>query len=214
MKKLIPIFILIFILAIPSKGQTPDTLKVGKKYLIGNNTPVETQFILGPELKIAQLLDGTGIYTGFKGAIVINHKFAVGLTGGGFVKDPEFQGPNTSGEMTSLNIINGYGGLYLDYFLPSKSPIHISFPTTFGLGIIAITQDNQTASSLKDMEIVESDEYYVFEPSINADIYITKFLALGIGGGYRVAFHEKVDRLTASDLSGFSLNISIKVGSF
>jgi len=39
-------------------------------------------------------------------------------------------------------------------------------------------------------------------------------LALGIGGGYRLAFHEKVVRLTASDLSGFTLNISIKVGSF
>ncbi len=212
MKKLIPVLLLIFILALPSYGQ--DTLSVKRKYLFGNNNPVETKLMLGPELKIAQLLDGTGIYTGVKGAIVFNHTFAIGLTGGAFVKDPEFQGLNTRGEIATLNIINGYGGLYFNYFLPSKLPVHISFPTTLGMGVVAITQQNQSATNLKDMEVVESDEYYVFEPSVNADIYITNFLALGIGGSYRVAFHEQLMRLSASDLSGFSLNISLKVGSF
>ena len=214
MKKIIHLFILIIILAIPFRGQCQDTLKVKKSYLIGSNNPVETQFILGPELKISQLLNGTGIYTGVKGAIIFNHKFALGLTGGGFVKDPEFQGLSTQGVLTNLNIINGYGGLYLDYFLPSKSFIHISFPTTLGLGIVAISQENQTVSGLEDMELVESNDYYVFEPSLNADIYITNFLVLGIGGGYRIAFHEHLERLSAGDLSGFTLNISLKVGSF
>lgn len=214
MKKLIPLIILTILLIKPFNGYSQDTLKVKKSYLLGNNNPVETQFMFGPELKVSQLLDGTGIYTGFKGAIIFNHRFALGLTGGGFVKDPELQGLNTQGEIASLNIIDGYGGLYLDYFLPSKSFIHISFPTTLGLGVVAISQENQNPSNLKDMEIVESDDYYVFEPSINADIYITNFLVLGIGGGYRIAFHEQLQRLSASDLSGFTLNINLKFGSF
>ena len=127
MKKLIPLFIIIILLTMPFKGYSQDTLKLKKSYLLGNNNPVETQFMFGPELKVAQLLDGTGIYTGFKGAIIFNHRFALGLTGGGFVKDPELLGLNTQGEIASLNIITGYGGLYLDYFLPSKSFVHISF---------------------------------------------------------------------------------------
>jgi hypothetical protein len=55
---------------------------------------------------------------------------------------------------------------------------------------------------------------FVIEPSLLAELNVTNFLRLAVGGGYRFATGVELSGLTNADLSGVSVSVNLKFGSF
>jgi hypothetical protein len=58
------------------------------------------------------------------------------------------------------------------------------------------------------------DKLFIITPIIEAEMNITRFLRIGIGGSYRIAAFADNDILSASDLSGPGVNLAFKFGWF
>lgn len=203
MKKLILVIILFSLVKILYAQEN-------NKYVFNSSSKIKTTSFLGPELKVSKLIEGYQLYAGVKGAIVFNDKIAIGLAGGGFVTEEVFPGLDDMGEPAYLNTIVGYGGFYVDYIVPMNSPVVISFPMLFGAGGVALFVSDEVT----DEEMVEGGVFIIYEPAVNMEVNITRFLRMGMGVGYRFAFRGDMDRISARDMSNFTLNWNIKFGSF
>lgn len=184
------------------------------KYIFSSSSDVKTSLFLGPELKVSKLIENYQLYTGLKGGIIFNDKIALGLAGGGFVTEEVFQGLNDLGQEAYLNTISAYGGFYIDYFIPTESPVVISFPMLVGVGGVALFSAIKVDNVVYDEEMVEGGVFFIYEPAISADVNLTKFLRAGLGIGYRFAFKGDMDRVSARDYSALTFNLNIKFGSF
>ena len=184
------------------------------KYVFNNSSDIKSALFLGPELKVSRLIEGYQLYTGIKGAILFNDKIAIGLTGGGFVTEEVFVGLNDMGEETYLNTIMGYGGFYVDYIIHTESPVLISFPMLIGAAGVALFSKQAVGNLVADEEMVEGGVFFIYEPAVNMEVNITRFLRMGLGIGYRFAVRGDMDRVSAQDLSDITLNWNIKFGSF
>ncbi|MBN2347641.1 MAG: hypothetical protein JXJ22_02320 [Bacteroidales bacterium] len=182
------------------------------QFIFKNSKPVDISLFLGPEVKFTHLINGFGAYAGVKAAILFNNSFALGLAGGGFVTETVFDGPTRDGVIDGLNTIMGYGGFYLDYIIPSKMPFQISFPTLIGAGGVVLFE--KSTEALRDEKMVEGGVFLIIEPAVNLEMNVSKFFRPGIGVGYRLAFRGDMDRLAPKDVSGLSVNLNFKFGSF
>jgi hypothetical protein len=179
-----------------------------------NNDDIEYGFFLGPELKVAPMIEGYQLYSGIKGAMIFNNTFALGLAGGGFITEIVFEGLNDLGEEALLNTVIAYGGFYLDYIVPSRLPVQVSFPNLLGVAGVTLFSSVHGSPTGQDEEMVEGGVFFIYEPALNLEFNLTNFLRIGFGGGYRLAVKGDMDRLSASDMSDVTFNFSIKFGSF
>jgi hypothetical protein len=207
MKKLIlTIILLSFILLISAQ--------VNNKYIFGNSADVKTTLALGPVLKVSRLIEGYQLYTGIKGTMLFNDKIGFGLAGGGFVTEEVFRGLNDLGQEADLNTIMAYGGFNFDYILHTNSPVSISFQMLLGAAGVVLFSQEPGANGVSDEEMVEGGVFFIYEPSINLELNIARFLRMGLGVGYRFAFKGDMDRVSRKDLSDLTFNCSFLLGSF
>jgi hypothetical protein len=207
MKKLILIFILLSFIKLTFTQEN-------NKYIFSSSSDIKSTLFLGPELKISKLIDNYQLYTGLKVAILFNDKIAFGLAGGGFVTEEVFNGLNDLGEEAALNTISGYGGFYIDYIIPTESPVMISFPMLIGVAGIALFTPQEVNNLITDDRLIEGGVFFIYEPAVNAEVNITGFLRMGMGIGYRFAVRGDMDRVSARDFSAFTFNWNFKFGSF
>lgn len=133
------------------------------------------------------------------GGIIIND-FIIGGYGIGLANTLLFD--NTAEEISF-----GHGGFWLGYqFMPNKM-IHAVIQTQLGWG-------NLNSKDHMGVLIDNVDKLFIFTPSLEAEMNITRFLRLSIGGSYRVATLVNNDILSAGDLSGPGVNLSFKFGWF
>jgi hypothetical protein len=184
------------------------------RYVFNSKSELKYSLFLGPELKVSRMIEGYQLYTGIKGAILLNDKIVFGLSGGGFVTETIFMSLNDQGDESILNTIMGYGGFYLDYIIPSRLPVQVSFPTVIGAAGVALFSKLKTNGVIADEEMVEGGVFFIYEPGINLEVNLTKFLRMGFGAGYRLAVKGDMDRVSARDLSDFTFNWNLKFGFF
>ena len=70
-----------------------------------DNNEIDYGFFLGPEIKVAPMIEGYQVYSGIKAAMIFNERIAFGLAGGGFVTETVFEGLNDLGEEGLLNTV-------------------------------------------------------------------------------------------------------------
>lgn len=184
------------------------------EYIFNSKSDIEYDFFLGPECKVAPMIEGIQVYSGLKAAMILNNKIALGVSGGGFITETLFEGLNDRGEPATLNTIMAYGGFYFDFIIPSRMPVQISFPTLLGVSGVTLFSSIHDSLYRADEEMVEGGVFFIYEPTINLELNITKFMRVGFGGGYRLAFRGDMDRLSAQDLSDITFNFNVKFGSF
>jgi hypothetical protein len=184
------------------------------KHLFGNNRPVEWSFFLAPEVKYSTLFDVGVLYGGLKGALLINHHYAFGLSFGSFLTEALTSGAGATGEKTDLNEVMMYGGFYLDYVTAFNSPVQISFPTLIGGGGILLLEkaEPDPISGIVDERLVEVGVFFVIEPAINLEINLTRLIRIGLGGGYRFIFNSDLERFSDHDLTAPTVNLNVKIG--
>lgn len=150
-----------------------------------------------------------------EGAVIIDHALTLGGGGCGITTPisaakygPWPQDPNQ--KMTF-----GYGGAIIRYHLFSNSAINLGVGALVGAGGLVIGIYNENADPGSDsFTNKRSEAVFVFEPQVGGYANMTRWLRLGVTGGYRITSSVHMQGLSAGDLSSPTLGGVLQIGWF
>ena len=154
-------------------------------------------------------IDGKDAFLmGARGSWIIDHSFAIGFGGNGFVNNVNYN--NWRDNDLDYNLAGGYGGLYLEPILMPRLPVHISIPVLFGVGAVAQVEDHEDWT----YDDSRSDVFLVFEPSVELEFNMTRHLRLAGTIGYR--FTSKIEMIDTNPdiMEGANIGLIMKFGKF
>jgi hypothetical protein len=151
------------------------------------------------------------------GGWYINHRW---LIGAGFAATTNtVRVPEQFSAQPGVNMSYGYGqaGLMTEYVFGSDKAVHVAVQLFAGSGFTFQYQpfgfdgDDWNNSTAHD-----HDENYfaVAEPGVKIEVNVFRWLRLCPGISYRMTFESEGKGLSDDDLSGTSLNMTIKIGRF
>jgi hypothetical protein len=157
-------------------------------------------------------LDGKDAFMmGARGSWIIDHSFAIGLGGCGFVNDLNHH--HWMDNDLTYNLAGGYGGIYLEPIIGPRLPVHISFPVLFGVGgITNIANGNWENNWMFDNG--NEDEFLIMEPAVELEFNMTRHMRLAGSFGYRFTSDIEMDNTNPDVLEGFNVGIVLKFGKF
>jgi hypothetical protein len=224
MKKLVILLIAIVFLApqvFAQEEELEEKEKVSKKDLDQQSDEMQTLFgkrksnggYGAISIGYSAIDNRHALHFGARGAWVIQHSFAIGFGGTGFLNEYHYD-VNLDQDVF---LTGGYGGLYLEPIIFPKLPVHISFPILIGAGGISFVSYND---EYYDANFVEDYEaFLIIEPGIDLELNLTRFMRLGLGVTYRLptAFEfasTPGNSVNSQSLRGVSYNVTFKFGSF
>lgn len=162
-------------------------------------------------LSYTQIDSKDAFMMGARGSWIIDHSFAIGLGGCGFINDVNYHGWLNND--LDNNLAGGYGGIYLEPIIAPRLPVHISIPVLLGIGAITNIEDHRDWENWT-LDDSDNDVYLVFEPAVELEFNMTRHLRLAGSLGYR--FTSKIDiRNTNPDiLEGTNVGLIFKFGRF
>lgn len=101
----------------------------------------------------------------------------------------------------------GHGGFLTGFTLMGNKAIHPTFNMLIGFGNISIYDDFNNTSDT-------SDGLLVFEPGVQIELNLTKFMRLGVGASYRLVSSVDIEGYEDQDFSGVSGQLAFKFGWF
>ncbi|MCO5250076.1 MAG: hypothetical protein M9949_01495 [Candidatus Kapabacteria bacterium] len=173
-----------------------------------------------PEFKLSEVNGEFALYLGGRGGVIINNSFIIGLAGYGVVTSHELENYHISGYADSSAYLRvGYGGLYLGYTINPHKVVHITTGLIIGGGGALYTRayahhEDDYESRNKQKFTYESSPFMVIEPSIGAELNITKFMRFEVGASYKIISYVELPVTKNSDISGLSGYITFKFGKF
>ena len=166
-----------------------------------------------PVVKFTNFKGEFAVMAGGYGGWLINHSFLLG--GGGYGLATQHHLASSSGsEIFPDNgrIEFGYGGGILEYIFSPKAVIHSTISLLIGGGAVSVGQHWEDYTNW--MHGYQADGVFVLEPSLNVELNVTTFFRVNAGGSYRYVSGVSTAGLTNADLSGASINLALKFGSF
>jgi hypothetical protein len=170
-------------------------------------------------------LQGNDTYLmGARGGWLIDHHFTIGLAGVGFISDHNYSDMLPENEYPynpKLNLAGGYGGLFLEAILFPNYPVHLNIPVIIGAGGVSyvLSQDYyadpyNNGKHYYDGSSFDSDAFFVFEPGLEIELNLIKFMRFALGGSYRYTSQIDLYKTSGKMLRGFNGYFSLKFGKF
>lgn len=184
----------------------PSLVQAQDETLFGNG-PRDIGGFGGPIYRITKLSGETMAMIGGGGGVIINRRFIFGGMGIGGTNhvDAIIEGAPVRGEMDF-----GYGGVTLGLVSRPSKLVHATYGLTIGAGGISVWPDD-----LRPRNPSDSTEYFgIAEPLVGVELNVTKWMRLGVVGGYRFVFGAEVPKLADDNLSGASGSLVFKFGRF
>jgi len=183
----------------------------GPPLLFGHN--VEVGGYGGIDTSYAHMFGRDGALVGLQGAILINHRLSLGGAWYGWANP--LSGPDTL-DGDAQHFQTGYGGVSLHYsFFFDRSPVYLTVGALIGGGAIALERDNDSGfGDVSDGDRYHHDLFAIVQPDIAVHANLTRWMRVGVTGGYR--FTSGVARLgfDNSDLNGFMVGGQLQFGRF
>lgn len=151
------------------------------------------------------------IVMGARGAWIINHSFALGLGGYGFINDINYDNPFNND--LDYNLAGGYGGLILEPILAPRLPVHLSFPVLFGVGGVAYVEHHNNWDYWWDSDN-NSDVFWVVEPAVELEFNMTRYFRMAATASYRFTSNINMQNTDPEILNGFNVGMVFKFGKF
>ncbi|NJM17212.1 MAG: hypothetical protein HC896_19155 [Bacteroidales bacterium] len=145
-----------------------------------------------------------------RGAVILNHGLAIGLSGTGFITAE----PYIENETGDYYLAGGYGGLLIEPILFPKFPIHLALPVTGGFGGLQEGIDNDLNPNEIDLIPGETSLFMYVEPGLEMELNVTRFFRLAFGGYYRHTTAIDISNVPANVLNGFSGAVTLKSENF
>ena len=159
----------------------------------------------GPVWKMGLINGHLGLFSGGRGGWIINHIFVIG--GGGYsqVLDVETDYVSVNEKPLYLNV--SYGGFEMEYIHQSDKLIHWTIHMMIGSGKVKLKEHNPN-------EAVETDNFFMIEPSFNVDMNISTWFRIELRVSYRLAMGVDLTGIGSSDICGPSGLVILKFGDF
>lgn len=158
-------------------------------------------------------IDGQdALISGVRGAVIIDHSLAIGLGGYGFVNNLDYH-TYINNDLSEYTIAGGYGGIFIEPIIAGTSPVHLSFPVLFGIGGVALVDDNnyRWEHSFYD---VDNDVFFVVEPAVELEFNFTRFFRTALTASYRHTSNLELYETDPDVLRGFNFGMTFKFGKF
>jgi hypothetical protein len=157
---------------------------------------------------------GNGVLlSGLEAGWIVNHRFVLGAAGYGLatqnVRNPGTPLRDSKGRAPVVEL--GYGGVTFGYVPQPMKLVHLTFQALIGGG--GLTYDTQDIAGMRP-EDAPADAFFVAEPSVQAELNVTRFFRIGVGGGYRFVSGASLDGLRDRDLRGAAVSLTFKLGKF
>jgi hypothetical protein len=172
---------------------------VGETSLVGQTRSIGGYAGLSP--RYTRLAGRDGFVMNIEAAVLLNRRFAVGLTAGGGISGKI----DDQGQRLGI----GYAALLARYhFLCDRSAFCFSVGASAGAG--GVERDASDDSDSAGHE--PGDALFLFEPQVAGHLNVTRFLRLGVDAGYRLV--AGADRFAGSDLAGPTAGAHVQLGWF
>lgn len=155
------------------------------------------------------MLGQPALLTGGRGGWVINHSIVLG---GGFyslINDIETRYVDPLNGRTMIMNLN-CGGLEFEYIYPSTEYIHASVLMFLGGGGVKYRARDESIPYTS----LYGGSFLVWEPQLNAELNLSRFLHIGVGISYRFIRNTNYFELNNEDLSGFTTVLTLKYGNY
>jgi hypothetical protein len=148
-----------------------------------------------------------GVLTGIEGALLLDHRLAIGFTGYGWGNQQRLP---ASQDQFREYMHFAYGGLLVRYhvYVPN-SPVYFSAAAVVGGGLVGLT-DTWNGDLHRD----NTDGFFMFEPMLGVHVNFTRWMRMGVDAGYRLTSGIGKFGFTGSDFNGVSLGGNIGFGWF
>jgi hypothetical protein len=188
---------------VPTTDDDPQTLFGPDSFLRHSG------WYVAPSFGMTGALGHVGYLTGLRGAWVMNRTFAIGLAANGFGGNVLHS--DSLATDVDRRMAGGYGGVLLQYNVAPDRLVHGFVDSTIGGGAACYDTDDANRSE----SCPSAAAFFVFEPSANVEVNVTKFMRVAVGGGYRLALSDTMNKgLASSDLSGFLARANLEFGEF
>ncbi len=181
------------------------------KTLFGGNH--SNGFYISYDMGMSMVNDNEMFETGGRLAWIIDHSFALGLFGSGFVSTSDFD-KLIDGKNTNLTLGGGYGGLLFEPIIAPKQPIHLSFPIMLGVGGAGYDSYNYNNTTYDYWGSSRTDAFTVLRVGAEVELNLVRFIRMAVGVGYRHVYGFNIEGFKHDDLDGLSGNITFKFGKF
>lgn len=197
----------------PDSYEGPRPLLGGKKVKVGGYGGVGAAYtrFMGRDSGLVSL----------EGALLLDHRLSFGLAGYGFTRTPS--GPDAA-DGSQRQFGAGYGGLAVRYSVFGSWPVYGTFGLVLGAGAVSLhpKRDWDDESSWGDdweddddaWQVGRVDPFMVVQPELALNANVTRWMRVGVTGGYR--FTGGVGRfdLDESDLNGAIIGVNLQLGWF
>lgn len=161
----------------------------------------------GVGIQYGRLHGEDGVLTGVEGALLLDHRLAIGLALYGWATE---QKVGAAGNFDNPYLHYGYGGLLVRYhFYIQNSPIYFSAAALVGGGAVGLTKTWDG-----DVYRENADMFFLCEPQLGVHVNFTRWMRAGLDAGYRI--HSGVGRFgyDNADFNGISLGGNLQFGWF
>jgi len=158
----------------------------------------------GLNVRYTRVLGNDAVWVGGEGALLLNHAFSVGAGGGGIANEIN---PT---KQTRLDF--GYGGLILRYHFFSSEIVNFAVGGLIGAGSIGVHDRNLDADQVDWEEVGET--VFVFEPELGLYLNVTRWMRIGLTGGYRFVSGVEKNDLSETDVRGAAGGGAVQFGWF
>ena len=179
--------------------------------LAGLAKPIRIQAYGGVTTKLTQFNREVASINGIFGGVVFNRQLYVGVSAFALTSNilqPGVQ--DVKGCVPRWNM--GYGGLTFEYIHASNKLLHLTAGTLIGAGEV---KKNWTHSFKNDSDrFFDKSIFFVIEPSVNAELNMSSWFRIALGGSYRLVSGSHTPGITDSGLSAPTATLSLKFGRF
>lgn len=159
-----------------------------------------------------QFRDESTVLAGLRGGWIINRTLGIGLEGHGIIPTATF---NDIEPGRDVNLLGGYGGMFLELIFFSNEVVHVTFPVSAGAGWLGyyLTNEDNTQPGPVDRE-VDSDIFWYIEPGAALEFNISRNFRLAMGVSQR--FTQDLELMNTQSEAFEELNyfITLKIGGF
>lgn len=200
---------------IPSSAQSQDNDEEIKTLF--KRDPIRTSGGYGAISNKLTTLDGhfanmVEMYGGW----YVNHRFLIGASASATTNNIPVPAAEVALPGTDLSYEYGQVGLMTEYVLGSNRTFHVVFNMTTGAGF-TVQYDRyhyqELSRQYRDMALDEN-WFFVVEPGVQVEMNVFKWMRFSPGYSYRSVYGSKANGLSDKDLSGSSLNFTLKFGKF
>ncbi|MFC1508716.1 hypothetical protein ACFL60_03400 [Candidatus Omnitrophota bacterium] len=171
---------------------------------------------LGLGAKMTQTGDGAKPAYGFRGGWIVNHSYGVGV---GFYAGGKIGAHETGNPGKKRDLAFYHFGVETEYTGAWDRRVHYTIHAHIGFGGLSYTDLNDEKGIEPDVDssgtsLSFDDGLFIFEPSFNVEINVTKSFRITTGLFYRAVAGVELEGLDNSDIGGPGVSFVVKFGGY